>query len=70
MSALLQSPNLFRSLRRISEQEAITTIGRSALAARDAIPDAIPCELPNAVPVGDSAHPTMPHFSKAPLPDG
>ena len=36
MSALLQSPNLFRSLRRISEPEAITTIGRSALAARDA----------------------------------
>jgi ANTAR domain-containing protein len=36
MSALLQSPNLFRSLRRVSEQEAITTIGRLALTATDA----------------------------------
>lgn len=36
MSALLQSPNLFRSLRRVSEQEAIKTIGRLALAAVDA----------------------------------
>jgi len=36
MSALLQSPNLFRSLRRVSEQEAITTISRLALAAVDA----------------------------------
>lgn len=36
MSALLQSPNLFRSLRRVSEQEAITTIGRLALTAVDA----------------------------------
>jgi len=36
MSALLQSPNLFRSLRRVSEPEAITTIGRLALSARDA----------------------------------
>jgi len=35
MSALLQSP-LFRSLRRVSEQEAITTIGRLALTAGDA----------------------------------
>jgi len=36
MSALLQSPNLFRSLRRVSEQEAISTMGRFALAASDA----------------------------------
>jgi len=36
MSALLQSPHLFRSLRRVSEQEAITTIGRLALTACDA----------------------------------
>jgi hypothetical protein len=36
MSAVLQSPNLFRSLRRVSEQEAVTTIGRLALAAVDA----------------------------------
>jgi hypothetical protein len=36
MSALLQSPNLFRSLRRVSEQEAITNIGRLALTAADA----------------------------------
>jgi len=36
MSALLQSPNLFRSLRRVSEQEAITAIGRLALAGADA----------------------------------
>jgi hypothetical protein len=36
MSALLQSPNLFRSLRRVSEPEAITTIGRLALSAVDA----------------------------------
>ena len=36
MSALLQSPNLFRSLRRISEQEAIATMGRLALSAPDA----------------------------------
>jgi hypothetical protein len=36
MSALLQSPNLFRSLRRVSEQEAIFTIGRLALTATDA----------------------------------
>lgn len=36
MSALLQSPNLYRSLRRVSEQEAIITIGRLAAAAADA----------------------------------
>lgn len=36
MSALLQSPNLFRSLRRISEQEAIATMGRLALTVQDA----------------------------------
>jgi len=36
MSALLQSPNLFRSLRRVSEQEAIMAIGRLALTASDA----------------------------------
>jgi hypothetical protein len=36
MSALLQSPNLFRSLRRVSEQEAIFAIGRLALRAVDA----------------------------------
>lgn len=36
MSALLQSPNLFRSLRRVSEQEAIATMGRLALTAQDA----------------------------------
>jgi hypothetical protein len=36
MSAVLQSPHLFRSLRRVSEQEAITTIGRLALTASDA----------------------------------
>jgi hypothetical protein len=36
MSALLQSPNLFRSLRRVTEQEAITSIGRHALTATDA----------------------------------
>jgi hypothetical protein len=36
MSALLQPPNLFRSLRRVSEQEAITIIGRLALTATDA----------------------------------
>jgi len=36
MSALLQSPNLFRSLRRVSEQEAIIAIGRLALRAADA----------------------------------
>ncbi len=37
MSALLQSPNLFRSLRRVSEQEAIITIGRVALTSLDAV---------------------------------
>lgn len=37
MSALLQSPNLFRSLRRVSEQEAVMTIGRVALTAPDAV---------------------------------
>ena len=36
MSALLQSPKIFRSLRRVSEQEAITNIGRLALTAADA----------------------------------
>jgi ANTAR domain len=36
MSAILQSPNLFRSLRRVSEGEAITIIGRLALTAVDA----------------------------------
>ena len=36
MSALLQSPNLFRSLRRVNEQEAILTIGRLALSAANA----------------------------------
>src|SRR5580658_5617974 len=36
MSALLQSPNLFRSLRRVNEQEAVTTMGRLALTAVDA----------------------------------
>jgi hypothetical protein len=36
MSALLQSPNLFRSLRRVNEQEAILTIGRLALRVADA----------------------------------
>jgi hypothetical protein len=36
MSALLQSPTLFRSLRRVSEQEAIITISRFALTAVDA----------------------------------
>ena len=35
MSALLQSPNLYRSLRRVSEQEAIMTIGRLALTVAD-----------------------------------
>ncbi len=36
MSALLQSPNLFRSLRRVNEQEAIISIGRLAWSAADA----------------------------------
>jgi hypothetical protein len=36
MSALLQSPDLFRSLRRVNEQEAITNIGHLALNAGDA----------------------------------
>jgi hypothetical protein len=36
MSALLQSPNLFRSLRGVNEQEAIITISRVALTAADA----------------------------------
>lgn len=36
MSALLQSPNLFRSLRRMSEQEAVIAIGRLALQSVDA----------------------------------
>jgi hypothetical protein len=36
MSAVLQSPNLFHSLRRISEQEAIATIGRLSLTSADA----------------------------------
>ncbi len=36
MSALLQSPNLFRSLRRVNEQEAIMSIGRLAWSAADA----------------------------------
>ncbi len=36
MSALLQSPNLFRSLRKITEQEAILTLGKAALTASDA----------------------------------
>ncbi len=36
MSALPQSQNFFRSLRRVSEQDAITTLGRLALTAVDA----------------------------------
>lgn len=36
MSAVLQSPNLFRGLRDVSEPEAITTISRLSLTAGDA----------------------------------
>jgi hypothetical protein len=37
MSALLQSPNLFRGVRRMSEQEAVASIGRLAVSAVDAV---------------------------------
>ncbi len=84
MSALLQSPNLFRSLRRVNEPEAIMKIGRLSLTSADAASGlealasvalrvsgvhGVEVSL-NAAEAGGSVETMEWHDSKAPAPRG